>query len=388
MFSSGDTYQKRSLKSKKNTSWALIKKKIIISHMKKGKDYSTFVVGNAPLIPIEERFKSSSEQIVLIGLSGLRSLLLACQLGNKKHLPKIIIIDNSNLVIDFWRALRKFAENQETIGSFMQNLSNFLDNHAHLYRALGHINDVPGVTYPNQNIKIFFAYLFQEFGFEHVRKIIVATALIKQSWTNTETFRKLKNLLDLLGFKNIYMFPSNVIHCVNIYSNSPTKEIFQILSNIALMQPKLTIYSDLSPIHRKPVRIFFARDYDPEVVKKIIFPELSPPSPLMQTTDEEKIAEQMVKNIEFRIHSLPWRIKRFWREGWVMGEKPKYIKKQLDVIQKARLGQITFLRARNSLRDIGIEADNNDHVDRDPVFTKTFYHKFKMEDEFNQMFRM
>jgi CheY-like chemotaxis protein len=72
-------------------------------------DYPAFVVGNDPVMPKElDTFHEAKEQIALIATSGLRAISLACKLGNKENTPKIILVDNSMQVIEFWREMKKF----------------------------------------------------------------------------------------------------------------------------------------------------------------------------------------------------------------------------------------------------------------------------------------
>lgn len=370
----------------------LTRKKYHISQLKKGNQYRTFVVGNCPVINKSEldKHKVRSGRIALIGLSGMRSVLLACQLGNKDNIPKIIIVDNAEQVVAFWRAIRNFIKENENARRFLENLPDFLLKNQKLYKNIFQCGQVPGVAYPEQNIPWFFHNLFKDYGYDYVRKIIMGTTVLLQSWTDKATFIKLKNILNHHGIENIFMYPSNVIGYATVYSPAPKIDIYKILSNIQHINPKLTIYTDLSPVYRKPVTIFFARDNNPECVKQIIFPG-TPPLSLMNRDKkytEEETVEFIVKNIKFQIQWTQWKKKGlFWRT--IYGEKPEYVNQQFQVILKAEAGQITYIQALNEIIKIGQDADKHDHKDRDSVYTRPYYKLFLEEnkEEFDRRFR-
>ena len=76
----------------------LARRKYRINHLKNNQltSYKTFVIGNDPLMPSElVNYIEPNDKIVLIATSGMRAVSLACMLGNHKHTPKIILIDNS-----------------------------------------------------------------------------------------------------------------------------------------------------------------------------------------------------------------------------------------------------------------------------------------------------
>ncbi|ARG97075.1 hypothetical protein B6N58_05000 [Legionella micdadei] len=237
-------------------------------------NHPTFVVGNDPGMPLSlNKFQESEGKIALIATSGLRAVSLACMLGNAKHTPKIILIDNSSLVYNFWYALRAFMEDDKKAGTrkvFFQHLPAFLERYKHLYvRVVDDElsrNNSRGVHYLNQNIIVHFNSLFELFGYDYVRAVIQHTSLIKQSWADATTFVKVKNILDYLEVKNVYMYPSNIVATV-----IDTTVQNRILENIKTVMPALSIHTDYCQIHGQPEKIYIFRNQTPEHVKKNIF---------------------------------------------------------------------------------------------------------------------
>jgi hypothetical protein len=67
-------------------------------------DCSVMISGNAPKIIGLPHPHRKDEKVALISMSGFRSVELACQLS--EGYVKLIIIDNSKKVVDFWRKSR------------------------------------------------------------------------------------------------------------------------------------------------------------------------------------------------------------------------------------------------------------------------------------------
>lgn len=260
----------------KNMRGFLAKKKYGIKPLKEREleNYLVFPVGNDPKMPPSlDKYNEPNEEIGFIGTSGMRSLSLACKLGNPKHPPKIIIVDNSKEVYEFWDAMRKFVKEDKKAGTadlFLANLPRFLILHRNLYR---HIPDdafaqdvAPGVTYLNQNIATYFKALINKHGYGYVRSVILHTSLIKQSWAEPTVFVKLKNILRHQGINKIYMYPSNIVACID-----DPKIRAQVLDNILKTNPLLSIHTDLCGIHGHPEKVFLFENNDPKQVSHTLF---------------------------------------------------------------------------------------------------------------------
>mgnify|MGYP001208416521 FL=1 len=97
------------------------RKKYGIKHLPNSdlQDYKLFIKGNDPVISGLPKHPAD-EHIALIGTSGMRSLELACQLSD--GVPKLIILDNSKQVTDFWRMARDIMVNSDNQFSFLLQL--------------------------------------------------------------------------------------------------------------------------------------------------------------------------------------------------------------------------------------------------------------------------
>jgi hypothetical protein len=236
--------------------------------------HPTFVVGNDPAMPSGlERFQEQHDKIALLATSGIRTVSLACKLGNSKNIPKIILIDNSKLVYEFWHALREFTKDPDKAGTselFFQHLPSFLNDHKHLYRQAADneltVKNSPQVKYLNQNIKIHLNTLFTAFGYDYVRAVILHTTLIKQTWADSETFVKLKNILNYHNIKVTYIYVSNIVASI-----PDTQVQDQILENIKNMMPFLSIHTNYCQMHGLPEKVSVFRNQNPTGIKNTIF---------------------------------------------------------------------------------------------------------------------
>ena len=97
--------------------------------------YPAFPLGNDPEIKLKKQDNKGA--VAIIATSGVRSVLLACQLGdkhNKKIIPKIILVDNSREVHQFWNQIKTFAEENMTEDDFLKNLPKFFEKNKSLIR--------------------------------------------------------------------------------------------------------------------------------------------------------------------------------------------------------------------------------------------------------------
>ena len=238
----------------------------------------TFVVGNDPIMELDvEKYSEITDKIAIVATSGLRVVSLACQLGNKEQLPKIILIDNSYCVVLFWKKLRELMRNDNKAANaelLKIHLPDFLNKHKNLYEdtsmydfSNGHVN---GIKYPAQYIPEFFDELIATHGYDYVRNVILHASVFMQDWADNNTFVKIKNILNLLGINRIYAYPSNIVHC------NRTRDLEdQILENIASLFPTLAIHTDYCSTHLLPERIFYIEDQTPSKVSSTLFPFLA-----------------------------------------------------------------------------------------------------------------
>ena len=226
----------------------LAKKKYRVPHLSQHDmaSYPAFVVGNDPIINGHEAYRMGNEKVALIATSGMRAVLLACDLGSFKKTPKILLVDNSIQVCEFWLAMRDFMQDENRAGTceeFTRNIKTFLSSNHLLYRDIPDLALVSENTfeihYPNQNIVKFFTDMFYKHGYENVRAVIKHASIIKQGWESEETFEVLRNILDFHEIEKVFAYPSNIIGC----TQDKNKELV-ILQNIAKLRPVMTLHTE------------------------------------------------------------------------------------------------------------------------------------------------
>ncbi|CDZ77359.1 hypothetical protein BN59_01642 [Legionella massiliensis] len=244
----------------------------------KQSDYPTYIVGNDPVITGLDNYKSD-KKMGLIATGGLRSILFALQLNNSNETPQIILIDNSKSVCKFWRELKKFVELKETEDSFLSSLPQFFQDNASL--CYNHI-EKEGVSYQseifdsttetlrhNQNPQKFLEAIISEFGYESFRSTLIEAKVINQSWTNRNTFVQVMKVLQQSGIENTYMYPSNIFAYMQ-FDAETSDDAPKVLENIALVNPKLCIHTDLHSIFRTSAKAYLVEAHNPEEVKELL----------------------------------------------------------------------------------------------------------------------
>lgn len=240
-------------------------------------NYKAYVIGNDPIIDVS-KFAASQGPIAMVATSGMRSVQLACQLANKldkKLIPKIFIIDNSDQVNKLWKNIKKFFSSCKEEKEFEKNIASFLLKNKELYHDLEKYSfledfseESKEVKYHDQNIAGFFKNLFANYGYDYVRAIILNATLIKQSWTDENVFKKLKNAFDFLKIKQVYTYVSNIAFCVD---EMEPEKLDILLANIASIHPALSIHTNYCHQHHKPDKVFLCADAAPDKIKKELF---------------------------------------------------------------------------------------------------------------------
>ncbi len=266
----------------------MARKKYAIRHLdeKSQTDYWAFFTGNDPVIANLKSHQAEEGNTALIATSGMRAVLIACELaGNTNKIPKIILVDNSKLVYSLWREIRKYISTCNNADDFFKGLSEFLDSYQNLYRPCD----------SNQEIKEYFKSLFQNYGYNRVKSIIMATSFIRQCWSHENTFKALKNILSKLNIQNVYVYPSNIVHCVE------DNMVDRILRNIHLIHPKLSIHTNYCPVHGVPEEVFLCQDSKPDVVSNTIFPK----------GEDSSLSSSMMASFLINGHSVSMDFKMF-----------------------------------------------------------------------------
>lgn len=206
-----------------------------------------YVKGNDPSIDKLHEYKSlDNEPIAIIGTSGLRALEIACELRHPHNKAKLIIIDNSTVVCQFWRNLRNICEFSPS--------KTYLQQYINLFYG------------KNQEFCEYFLNLVNKYGYDVVKNTIKHTTIFNQSWATPGLFKKIRNTLDYIGIAKTYAYPSNILACIIEYKDKPYKA--SMLENIESLNPILAIHTDLHPLSYKPKKVFYLTDQTPSHVRK------------------------------------------------------------------------------------------------------------------------
>lgn len=236
-------------------------------------DYKGYPVGNDPEFGDLTKFKPKSGQVVLVGVGGMRSLGVACELGSSE-VPQIIIIDNSRCVIKFWEGIKEIAKSAQTADDFSKQLFKFLEQNKDLYTpgkdkrqdkfAIVKLPKPPFVMiYPTDNIETYFENLFARYDFKYIIEMINKTILIKQSWTNLDAFVKLFKTLNKLKIprENLFVYASNLVAYIANPSMLNKDEAKRVLIIINLLDPILAIHTNLDVEIGFPSKVFLIEDH-------------------------------------------------------------------------------------------------------------------------------
>ncbi|WP_131781450.1 hypothetical protein [Legionella gresilensis] len=211
-------------------------------------DYKVMIKGNDPIIDKLPQHEAN-EDVALIAVSGMRSLEIACQLSKGK--PKLIIIDNSRQVVEFWRKARAVMSQSYNETDFLNELKDYV---------VGTRCNRPRFT---DNEFEYLEKIFHTFEFTRIKQIISNVTVLGQSWADEQVMFKVKNILDYHGIRNIYAYPSNLIAYLD-----GDREGDKILQNIALVNPIMAIHTDF--VKDKPNAYFLITDHTPYKVKQVL----------------------------------------------------------------------------------------------------------------------
>ncbi|KTD55378.1 IQ calmodulin-binding motif-containing protein [Legionella quateirensis] len=211
------------------------------------KPFNVLIKGNDPEIT-DLPHHTSKEQIALVAISGMRSVEIACQLSS--GFPKLIIIDNSKYVVDFWRKARDLMNHSECEEHFLAELDRYIETSKCNRSGL------------KSKEFDYLKQLFNSYGFKKLQRVIGGTTVIAQSWVDRDVMIKVKNILKFIGVDVIYAYPSNIVSYLR--SEGERSNSNQVLDNIQLLNPALAIHTDL--VSGKPKHVFKIEDHTPTSV--------------------------------------------------------------------------------------------------------------------------
>lgn len=223
----------------------------------------TFSVGNDPVIDQLHLHKPiSSQATALVATSGMRAIKIACELKNGGATPKVIIVDNSYEVSLFWNEFRDAFRQESVEDNLYKRLKRLFIDEA-IIRVF-HGEDID-----NNRSFDYLNELVRAYGFATIKRVVLNTIFIKQSWATPGLFLKIKNILAHNGITNIYAYPSNILACMD--GRGQDNQITHMLNNIVDLNPRLSIHTDVCPIHGVPEKVFYVTDQTPANVRRQIF---------------------------------------------------------------------------------------------------------------------
>ncbi|KTD32616.1 hypothetical protein Lmor_2045 [Legionella moravica] len=211
------------------------------------KPFKVLIKGNDPEITGLPHH-SREEHIALVAISGMRSVEIACQLSSGT--PKLIIIDNSQYVVDFWRMARFLINKSDSTDDFLVQLARFLESSQCSKSGL------------QSREFAYLGQLFNQYGFEKLQSIIGKTSVLAQSWVDRDVMIKVKNILKFIGIDVVYAYPSNVV--AYLRSEGQRSNSNQVLDNIQSLNPALAIHTDL--VMDRPEHVYITADHTPQTV--------------------------------------------------------------------------------------------------------------------------
>jgi len=245
----------------------LAKKNYKINPLEKIITEHVFCVGNDPIIQIPSKLKSD-RQIVLVATSGLRVLDIAGQFcaSNTTYTPKICIVDINTNVKLFWLGIKeKIFEKAKSIEDVIKNIN---DNQ---YQLCG----LPSRFSPHHNSEISaiieaLKKYSLEFGFDRLKKMVANVVAITHDWTDPDLFLKLKNIFNKIGLNDVYIYPSNIITCIDAGRFDADPRINQMFKNIMILNPRVSIYSNIQPELGMPSLMICSSVVDPKFLAKYL----------------------------------------------------------------------------------------------------------------------
>lgn len=236
------------------------------------------VIGNDPVIEGLEKFSqkvSDNKPIVLVGLSGLRSLEVDLRLSNRKVIPLIFIIDQSPEVIEFWKNFIAFVNKNPDESTFFKELPSFFAKNAKLMH---------GGSLGLESSQLYITEIIRGFGYEFVRKTVSSMILLNRTWQDRGLFELLKQLFKLFDIDDhVYLYASNIVSYYHLQPKFSPSELDQdfwnaeanMIKNIETLNPVVSIHSNfrrsIGACTGFPEKIFFCNNHAlfSEVVKEL-----------------------------------------------------------------------------------------------------------------------
>jgi hypothetical protein len=249
-------------------------------------DYDVMPIGNDPVIHGLENYSVAERRVGFCGTSGLRSLLLACELSgqvnetseqkavSKVQSPKLFIIDNSQDVYRFWHSLKHIATHANSENDFMKIIDQYLDKNPNEKIFAGSRPEEmldPLIYYHEPDVSQFMKNLFTRFGYEFIKKTLI-----------DNSFKKIKNQFALLEIADIYVYPSNIGVATH------TGNLEDLMASIDTLSAKLSIHTNFCTALGRPERFYLIENPGLDSVAKLRGFQMEIP---MQTAIDEHLVD-------------------------------------------------------------------------------------------------
>lgn len=206
-----------------------------------------YCTGNDPAVLIPEHLKSK-EQFAVVGTSCLRVLDIAAMFcaSDTNFIPKIFVVDINPHVREFWLVIKTIFNCSTSIEELQQHI---FTNQANLHGLLDTV--APFSDRASQMLKLL-GNVAVNFGFERLKKMVANLVSLTHDWTDPNAFQKIKNICELTGFSTVYTYSSNILACIDPYLFDADPHVAQLLKNVAILNPRASIFSDYDPVRSMP----------------------------------------------------------------------------------------------------------------------------------------
>ncbi len=216
-----------------------------ISKLKSGDatDYVPFMLGNDHALT-EDKYAHHliRTNFVLVGTALFRSVDIACRMAvdfeGRKVFAKVIIVDNSEKVVESWRRIKTaFASSAEgeSWDSFLKRGDGLLELFLEL--SAEELCRFDSTSNPAR----YFSEFKRRFELEYVKRIVAGVVVIQQSWGDVDTFKKIARIH---ADRPIVAYPSNIVECV-----APEMQI-EVLRCIEILKPVVSLWAPSSCVNK------------------------------------------------------------------------------------------------------------------------------------------
>lgn len=275
----------------------------------KNSDYTNYppsVSGNDADIALP---RQGNNNFIFVGCSGLNNLKIIMsmitlgQIDNThgyKYVPKLYILDSSELVYQFWMKIKECIRVSNSLALLLAKL----DTHKPFFTKYcnsEHSKFTPG-EYIEQLINSFadkFPSVKGDVKYEifyFIKSLIEKATFLRVEWEDTRPFKLIRKNHPTIP---IHVYASNIAEYLGFDVKS--KEIEQMLSNIALLMPQTVIHTRTDAVHSQcdrlsPQRAVILNEGDVQTNRKAL--SSSAFIPLIKETPPVGLNQQKIRFVQ------------------------------------------------------------------------------------------